>query len=246
MTGHDLLYLTTTLVAGYIFIQQYIPARYHFSRSEGWHTYFQAGSRGIPFALGAAFFTWLISFCSDSDTHLPWVFVFLCPFLSALIGAACSVYHNGIHWKLIRKALGDERCDQIERNVKTYIGRPQVNRRRALIDTVKHNPFEKLVIQSTYTLAPVCITLKSKKVYIGPMHDVSVEHGELEYVSFIPFISGYRKEKTHQLIKEIYYAKVYSQIKPERLTDFSTVIPVSEIESIRLYDDDLYEIFHDE
>lgn len=254
--GYGALILATIVVAGFIFVLHYPPARYNHKRSEGWHTYLHAGAWGIPFAfvsfLMCFFVQWL---CGAGTTELgaqpsanePFVigFSFLTPALAWLSGKFVHCLYYGvprITHKFIEKLKLNKGWHSwvIEHNNKA-----EQRQRLAISETVKHDPFEKLIVDSTNSFFTVMVTLKSRKVYIGQITNSGVEHGKLEHISIIPIISGYRKEDDFRLIRTVNYADMYKTISPSRLDEFSTVIPVSEIESTRLFDDEIYEGFQE-
>lgn len=89
------------------------------------------------------------------------------------------------------------------------------------------------------------VTLKSRKVYIGMITNSGVEHGKLEYVSVIPFISGYRRDDDFKVERTVNYSDMYREIDPARSDEFKTVLPISEIERMRLFDEKIYKGFQD-
>lgn len=258
--GYGALILATILVAGFVFVLHYPPARYSHKRSEGWHTYLHSGAWGLPFAflsfLLCLFVQWL---CNEPITDTTKVveaiakpstnesfiigFAFLTPMLAGLAGkfAHCRYYGlPGFTHKLLAIL---KRGTEWHKWVAEYNQKAAHRQLLTIANTIKHDPFENLIVHATNNVCSVMVTLKSRKVYIGMVTNSGVEHGKLEYISVIPFISGYRREDDFKVERTVNYSEMYREIDPARLDEFKTVLPVSEIESIRLFDGDIYEGF---
>lgn len=79
---------------------------------------------------------------------------------------------------------------------------------------------------------------------INPMYD-------RKYIQLLPIKSGYRDSTSFKLNLAVDYAAVYAKIIRQELemiktgvTDFDIVIPVSEIQSINLFDPTAYAEFN--
>lgn len=263
--GYSALILATILVAGFIFVLHYPPARYSHKRSEGWHTYLHSGAWGIPFAF-ASFLICLLTqwLCSEPNAITAQVaeaatmaaepstneniiigFAFLTPMLAGLAGKLAHCCYYGL------PSFTHKLLSTLKRGAAWHKWVAEFNQkatRRQLLtitNTVRHDPFENLIVQATNNVCSVMVTLKSHKVYIGMVTNSGVEHGKLEYISIIPLISGYRTKDDFKLELTVHYSEMYKKVGLGRLDDFKTVLPVSEIESVRLFDYDIYYGFQD-
>lgn len=256
--GYGALILATILVAGFIFVLHYPPARYTHKRSEGWHTYLQAGAWGFPFSLLSFFICLFIQwlFSSDAQSCNPQYvqsqsesFIISFSFFTPLLAFGAGKFIHCRYYGIPHYANVNAIVKKVMRSNAWYSwliahNKKATERQRTTIsEIVKHDPFEKLIVETTNGLSSVMITLKSRKVYIGQITNSGVEHGKLEHISIIPFISGYRDKENFRVIKTVQYADIYKKIDITRIDEFSTVIPVGEIESLRLFDDEIYDGF---
>ncbi|WP_145488615.1 hypothetical protein [Yersinia aleksiciae] len=130
---------------------------------------------------------------------------------------------------------------------------------KALAKAAKNHPLETLAIEASATLAPVILTLKSKKFYVGWVIRPPLEHGKIEHMAFIPLLSGYRDKDTLKIVVTTNYDTHYESIglfsdvlgvegppkTDSKLTfnDFRVVCPVSEIENLSFFDFQTYNQF---
>lgn len=257
MMGYGALILATILVAGFIFVLHYPPSRYNHKRSQGWHTYLQSGAWGLPFAFVSFLICWLgnnpvpdvdieaakLVVSNSTNESLIIGFSFLTPALAYCAGTLVHYRYYGLP-NFTHKLLSTFKL-----NAKWYIWVDKFNHKAmqrqllTITKTVRHDPFENLIVHVTNNFLPVMVTLKSRKVYIGPLTNSGIEHGKLEYVSVIPFISGYRREDDFKVERTVNYSEIYRESDPAKLDDFRTVLPISEIESIRQFDGKVYKNF---
>lgn len=260
--GYGALILATILVAGFIYVLHYPPARYSHKRSEGWHTYLHSGAWGLPFAflsfLICLFVQWLCSEPITAPTQVAEViakpssnerfiigFAFLTPMLAGLAGKVAHCWYYGLPGFTHKLLAILKRSATWHKWVAEYNQKAAQRQLLTIANTVKHDPFENLIVHATNSVCSVMVTLKSRKVYIGMITNSGVEHGKLEYVSVIPFISGYRREDDFKVERTVNYSEMYRELDPARLDEFKTVLPISEIESMRLFDGKIYEDFQD-
>lgn len=111
-----------------------------------------------------------------------------------------------------------------------------------------------IVIDALLKRDTVKISLKSLKVYIGMIQSEQFERTDLDNITIIPILSGYRDSNDLQLILNCNYVPVYvengmfpeekittdkgllNQEELNKLDDFRLTIRLSEIESISLFD----------
>ena len=106
---------------------------------------------------------------------------------------------------------------------------------------------ELVIIESVEESEPIEISLRNRKVYIGWAVASGVGSSADADVAVVPMYSGYRDEKTLDLWLTIDYEAVLSRhlmddssLMPE---DFRVVVPMSEIISARLFDEQVYDDF---
>ena len=106
---------------------------------------------------------------------------------------------------------------------------------------------ELLIIESVEEKTPVEITLRNRKIYIGLAGDTGVGGSPDADVAVVPMFSGYRDEKTQDLVITLDYFPIidmYVEEKPSLTEeDFRVILPMSEIVSARLFYEDVYDHF---
>ncbi len=102
---------------------------------------------------------------------------------------------------------------------------------------------ELLIDQSIYRVLPVELSLHSGKSYVGyAIKSRLATQSEVDIV-LVPIASGYRKKETQELEITTHYSSIILEFDKKDFTDFRIVIPMSEIVSARLFDQDVYERF---
>jgi hypothetical protein len=124
---------------------------------------------------------------------------------------------------------------------------------RALRKAINRDEFESLVLRAADKKRAISITMDSNKVYVGFVVGTSDPSDPRKDLSFLPLVSGYRDSETHELTFTTYYTEIYGRLTdtgamPPPLNhlmpdDFVTVIPVSKIASIHLFDFAAYRAF---
>ena len=115
---------------------------------------------------------------------------------------------------------------------------------------------ELLIQESIDDQVPVEVTLRNRKIYIGLGLESGIGTSSESDVALIPIYSGYRDEETLNLKIEIDYLPViweFLKYDKGRTSDddadrwsseeFRVVIPVAEVVSARLFDEELYDDF---
>lgn len=113
----------------------------------------------------------------------------------------------------------------------------------------------KIIIHAMETGSYIKVSLKSGKVYIGAVLGEQFEHGDLDNIAILPMQSGYRTKETLHMTLDCDYKPVYLQhgviektksglrYHGERAEDMMMVIRVNQIESISLFDPNIYKDF---
>ena len=124
---------------------------------------------------------------------------------------------------------------------------------KAAQDTIErwNDLLEILLSRASRETKLVSVTLRSRKVYIGLVTRTIAPMYDRKYIQLLPIKSGYRDSTTFKLNLAVDYAAVYAKIIRQELeivkagvTDFEIVVPVSEIQSINLFDPTAYSEFN--
>lgn len=246
--------LAVILVIGFLFTNNHPPSRYRQKRATGWNSYFHIAQWGFGFvAIGAGFTLALMfildvsAWCVDllfmlfnSAYRTPsWgteLFTYCLPgnlgvgTVSSFILAAAGAYGYAITKR--QDLDGDESALMEEYEA-----------------IAKADGLERLLFESMAKGLLILVTLKSRKVYIGQVHEPRLIHGDVENIVIIPMLSGYRDKDTLKFTISHNYRDYYDKNAITqcdgylRLTHFRTVIPASEIDSASLFDIRTYQQF---
>ncbi len=125
---------------------------------------------------------------------------------------------------------------------------------RAAVEAGDH--IELLIQESIDDQVPVEVTLRNRKIYIGLGLEGGIGTSSESDIALIPMYSGYRDEETLNLKIEIdYLSAIWEFLEYDEggssdedidrwsSEEFRVVIPVTEIVSARLFDEELYDEF---
>ncbi|MDF4941722.1 hypothetical protein [Vibrio parahaemolyticus] len=213
------------------------------AKSDGWDLYFQVARRGFELTIGSATFCVLIDFTDvvgyilKQTTGLMYRPDFIqIPVshsdLKLLVWAAFTVFFSyAVAWIKSRKYNVD-----------------RVRQLNMLQHVVRENPLESFITKATLSFVNddedsqvVCITLSSRKVYIGfCVGGNNVLHGNLEHVGIIPIRSGFRDKDDLSLVITNNYESYFLE-QSVNIGEFIILIPTSEITSYQNFDLVAYE-----
>ncbi|MGL1666435.1 hypothetical protein ACSTJP_12355 [Vibrio parahaemolyticus] len=213
------------------------------AKSDGWDLYFQVARRGFELTIGSATFCVLIDFTDvvgyilKQTTGLMYRPDFIqIPVshsdLKLLVWAAFTVFFSyTVAWIKSRKYNVD-----------------RVRQLNMLQHVVRENPLESFITKATLSFVNddedsqvVCITLSSRKVYIGfCVGGNNVLHGNLEHVGIIPIRSGFRDKDDLSLVITNNYESYFLE-QSVNIGEFIILIPTSEITSYQNFDLVAYE-----
>lgn len=112
--------------------------------------------------------------------------------------------------------------------------------------------FLNIVLEAMENGKPVKVSLKSKKIYVGAVYHEQFEQLDLDNLVIVPYLSGYRDKDTLKIIFDCNYTEVYGKYGVQEITsnpnsyhlsDFRLNIKVSEIESISLFHQEMFDDF---
>ncbi|MBE9138978.1 hypothetical protein IQ254_17570 [Nodosilinea sp. LEGE 07088] len=98
----------------------------------------------------------------------------------------------------------------------------------------------------------VSITLNSGKVYVGFISQLNESLKGEDYLLLWPLLSGYRDKEDKIVVFTTNYAAVYEAIREQPnafamidVKDFQLVLPINDLESISIFDPNVYACFQD-
>ncbi|OAT41384.1 hypothetical protein M988_2009 [Hafnia paralvei ATCC 29927] len=241
------------LVCGYLFINSHIPSKILFKKSTGWQSYFQVALKGSIYltlaALSLVMF-WIAAFVVMQIFNLPHFFnSSLHKFSFAMDLIDGSIAGIGLPFVALASLtifISVMESKQAEKQLKD----PDA-RRKIFEEVAKCSPIENVLLESldsNHRLL-VSISLKSRKVYVGMVHEARLEEHDTDTVVIIPLLSGYRDKDTLSFREEVNYADHYEECgitftsEPLSLSQYRHVIPRDQIESISLFNSDMYTKF---
>ncbi|GIU45773.1 hypothetical protein [Shewanella algidipiscicola] len=235
------------LISGYLYVSNSKYQKYITRREDGHRYYFRCGSFGILFCVVGIFFAvvcdyynWPSAALALIDTSIeklsgPTSKLTVQEYLNAklLAGSAFALpIAFAIAW--IENYFRDD------------------DKSRKYINDVKSPALEKFLFECGETVSSVLITLASRKVYVGLVHEIPIEAGEVEHFTILPMLSGYRdKDRLTVKFTTNYFVHYENQLDDAGdprdegvcLDDFIEVIPVSEMVHIGRFDIDTYKNF---
>ncbi|ELI8917593.1 hypothetical protein ACYK0L_002375 [Enterobacter hormaechei] len=241
------------LVCGYLYINSHIPSKILFKKSTGWQSYFQVALKGSIYLIMGFFFlliVWIVVFLLMLIFNIPHFFK---PTLHHFTFAydLWEIHFAGVGMPFVALvaatiifSLGESK--QAEKQL-----RDPAQRRKIFEEVAKSSPVEAILLESLDSQQQllVSITLKSRKVYIGMVHEARLEEHDTDTVVIVPFLSGYRDKDTLSFIEEVNYADHYKECgitftsQPISLKQYRHVIPRDQIESVSLFNSAMYAHF---
>ncbi len=131
-------------------------------------------------------------------------------------------------------------------------------RNKASLKLVKNEHFEKVIVtniisnkENPKNISCVSLTLESGKVYVGTFEDIPLEHGRLSDFTITPILSGYRDNSDLSIKFNVNYLEHFKkdsryQESPEEVfTDYKVTICREQVDSISLFDPNVYKVFQE-
>lgn len=118
-----------------------------------------------------------------------------------------------------------------------------LNKQRAYEKAMKKDDFESILYIAQLNMQPVAISLESRKVYVGYVHD-ALEPGEDSYLTIIPAFGGYRQSEKPDFILEYVYDIVLRDLETmpgEDVFQYAMTFPRNKIWSIHLFHEEQYD-----
>lgn len=244
------------LVLGYYYIDNDIESKHKFKKAQGWSAYFMVALKGSEFLMFGVAMTLGIE-----------ILLYLCMWLFNLLfvwgDMSDFTFANDFNNTEVKSfnlftlitvfftfavaisqtAEARKRKDSSELSQKVIL-------KICYKDTIK-----KLKLEAFEREIQLMVTLKSRKVYVG-IADIekitNIDTFSDEFISIIPLSSGYRDSETLDYIKTKDYSLIYKEnniLEDESdgnilsFRQFRHIINMSEVESVSLFDPNIYESF---
>ena len=216
--GFGLLFVP--LVGGYLFLTWCHWSQFRVRRQSGHHLLFRSAAVGLLLLVAA----WVLELAASSWIRLP----------SGLV----ETFRSAVPFPYVSTAavaflLGPAAALAI--NMRYSKRRGAMRAVRAASDYM-----EILFVERMAEDAPVELTLRSGKAYVGWILNASVAEPQRKFVELLPLASGFRTDETHELRFTTNYAAVLPPLRDEtgfaEASAFRVVLPVSEIRSARPFD----------
>ena len=220
------------LLAGFVFLKDVEIYRYEMVRLNGHQLYFRVAFWGFLFAVLIYLALWILAaiwsslvayeclnFSISLATQLNQFKLSLALVLSPLIG---WIVAKPINW------FADE-----------Y---------KWLWKALEKNELEMLLALAVVRDSLVMLTLGNGKVYCGYVDSIpDPARGDKKYINLLPVLSGYRDDE-HNVVLTTKYKEILNRIPTDLdhldYDNFTVVLPVRELVSIRLFDPEAYEAFN--
>jgi hypothetical protein len=222
--------LLLPLLGGYLFISHWNFTRFDANRYSGERLLFHSATAGVIFLTA--------SFCMTSIivSRYPAIGTWwekLVPFEYS--GTSLLAFAAGaLVWYPLNKLKWFQREKQARKTIERW-----------------SDFLEVMLEYAQRELKLVSVVLNSRKVYIGFVTGSFDPMNERDYIQLLPSQSGYRDFETLQLKITTDYSIVYNRIVRQEIdianiemNDFRIVLPVSEITSINLFDEETFVLFN--
>lgn len=223
-------WLLIPTISGYWFLFRNYSTHYRVQRASGNHVFFQSAFVGILLLILARLIVLVVSACIgvDLDTTTHWQH--LAPFPYSATALCCLAL--GISLPPLRNAFTTKE-DAV---TKYFLDRGLLT--------------EVLFTTSMGEQKLVEITLSNRKSYIGLISEFGISPQGDSDVCLIPMASGYRDEKTLELVLTSQYAALIDDVLSRRdefpqldLIDFEVTLSMNDILSARIFDFEVYETY---
>ena len=220
------------VIGGYWLITHWNFSRYTAARQSGYHVLLRSGAYGIALYFAADRLAEICR-CECWVSWLGWV--------SDLIRFLDDYSPEPLATESVLTLI----LALVSPFVLNLVFRSEGGVRRAVNDSGEH--IELLILNSTKFATPIEVTLDNRRVYIGVAVRSGVGKSPDADAAIFPYYSGYRDEKTLELMRDTIYTQVVSQHIRGRLIEelerFRVVIPMSRIVSARPFEQAVFDDF---
>lgn len=237
------VFIAAAFAAAYIYLIKSTDSSYKIHRMDGYRLYFYVGSYAAGFACISALTLLLLDVGNIPSSNFPEMFDKKGSFFQVR-----GLKHEDIKVACISVLTFVWAILLLIANNAYYKFWPNAKLRLSYRLT-KGNSFEALLWECSVKLSTVSVNLDSGKVYVGLVTEFDLESGEIEYLSILPILSGYRTGKRKKLKFTNNYYQHYEEIEnlvvdareaEKLINEFRVVVPFSEVISISRFDVDAY------
>lgn len=214
--------LLLPLLGGFLLLHRAFYWRFHLVRFDGHRLIFFSAAAGVGLLVASTLLSWLVSFNLNGSADL-WHSVV--PFDHS--GKAFGALALGAFLPFVMNRIPGARRHERVRNAIAYF----------------NNEMELLLLRSMDTESNVMLTMNSGKVYVGYLTNLFNPDMDRKYIRILPTMSGYRSERTHEVLFTTSYDAVREHAKDPGSPlyhlldkDFEIVLPVAELRSVSLFD----------
>ena len=225
--------LLVVFVSGFLFTNNYPPAKFRQLRATGWDSYSHIASWGLVFGASSGVLVLVL-----------FGLLYIC-FGNKLVWFAHIPFIGSRDWLLVPWGMGSIALSWgIGCKLNTI-----ESKKKAVKKLAAENAFELMLFDSAESVKPLLITLSTRKVYIGVVYKIGNNEnvGKTDYFSILPLCSGYRDKNSLSLKLTTFYDQHYSEIREqgpvtnEQIFDqFKIVICSVEVSSLSYFDIAVY------
>jgi hypothetical protein len=234
------LWAVVPLLSGYVFAVLFPPSAVHVAREDGHKLYFRSAFYGIfLFFCSILINSFLVNVSPRFVCSILSFILYLSEPFSSLIS---------INPKMANLVLLNTIC----LNLAVLLGLLfNVSKRFKLYifdKVIKYDDIEVIITRAVRNGMPISLSLKSGKVYVGFIAATIDPKEKRKDIRILPLLSGFRRpdDKTFEFTTN--YQRIYRLREDElshlALDDFEIVFPLSEVQSINLFDLRAYSMFH--
>jgi len=245
--------IVIVLVCGYLYINSHIPSKLKFKKSTGWQSYFQVALKGSYYVFVSfisLLVVWLILLATMWLLNFPLLFTDRYKEFTFAYDIL-NVKFAGLELPFVLLVFITAVLSFVESKNEEKKLRDNRERLRLYKEIADASPIEAIMLESMTSKnnLMVSVSLKSRKVYVGIIHEARLEDHDTDTIVIIPFLSGYRDKDTLSFVEEINYAEHYKECgvtfdsQQITLSQYRHVIPRDQIESVSLFNSDMYTKF---
>ena len=211
----NLSLILISVLGGYSFLSQFNATKFELVRQSGHILVFECAVIGFIFLMLARIFTFVFELISPI------------PMLEFLHQLSIFEYMGTTIWAILLALLFAKIGNRIS-NLDEYA--------HAKIAAQNHGDLlERTLQQCLEKILPVEVTMRNDTSYIGLVRISGVITPREPDISLMLLASGYRDKDTRDLIISQDYTKAFEQTENKTFSDFQTILPISEIVSVRSY-----------
>lgn len=234
-----LLILLPILLSGYLFAIKTEVISYGISRLEGYHLYFASAIYGVYIVLLSVLIVLLLN-----DTV---IWTWLSP-LKSKFEALFSIKQDVALFEVVVVAVQSMILASIVARIVNYA----IDEQLAWVVSIQNDDFELLLMRALVNDDLIQVTMENGKVYVGFVIRGFQAKEERKYLRILPIYSGHRGESgkvKHTTPYGVVIENMTENIGDEQarlklVTDFELVLPVSDIKSAHIFNNEAWDEFN--